>query len=237
MPEFAKKAILHGAALTVVTVAAAVAVGLAGRQSEGEIGSASRPVDADFTTSGPWDARLLVDGEDTCGATIIGPRWMITAARCVRHPGAEIDVVFDSEDQATVASVREHPSADLALVRLDQDVAGPYAPLGAERPLAGGRVRTYGWSMSCEGDEAECKADLQAASSTLVTAESCGSGATICVDRDEGCASEDDFGRPLFAPGPDGRWYLIGLSGDCVPSPAYADLTRYRDWIKQITDI
>ncbi|WP_191254827.1 trypsin-like serine protease [Amycolatopsis oliviviridis] len=226
--------------MTVVTVAAAVAVGVAGRhQGAGDPEGTSPTLAADFSTSGPWDARLLTDGDELCNATIIAPRWMITTARCARHP-SEIEFDLDSESQGasrtavvSVDSVRTHPDADLALVRLDHDVPGPYAPLGTESPRAGGQVRTYGWSMSCEGDEALCATDLQTASSTRVTTENCGGTATICLARDEGCATENDFARPLFASGPGGAWYLIGLSGACHPTPAYTDVTRYRDWIRQ----
>ncbi|HET6287067.1 MAG TPA: trypsin-like serine protease, partial [Amycolatopsis sp.] len=104
-----------------------------------------------YAQSGPWAARLFVNGQQNCSATIIAPQYILTAKHCVAGSGSYTFRIGSLDQQsggtmATAASITRHSGADLAIVRLTSSVNATYAPLGTTSNVAVGQnVQVYGW--------------------------------------------------------------------------------------------
>ncbi|GGP69736.1 S1 family peptidase [Saccharothrix coeruleofusca] len=196
-------------------------------------------------SNAPWAARLFHNGQENCSATIIAPTWILTAQHCVTDPGTYTFRV-GSLDQTTggtvVTATRiiQHPSADLALARIDRSVSATYAPLGTSTAVRSGQtVQIYGWGATCTNrPEIECQSRYLKYADTRVTSVSSQDyrgGTAIAVTRVNGIAAGGDSGGPMFATSPvDGRAYQVGVAStsDRSTRSYYTNVTRYRSWIQ-----
>lgn len=195
-------------------------------------------------TNAPWAARLFRNGQQNCSATIIAPTWVLTAQHCVASSGT-YTFRIGSLDQttggtmATAVQIIQHPSADLALARLDRSVAGTYAPLGTTTAVAVNQtVQLYGWGATCTNQpEINCQSRYLKYANTRVTSvngRDYRGGIAISVTRIDGIAAGGDSGGPMFATSPvDGRRYQVGVAStsDRSTRSNYTAVTRYRSWI------
>lgn len=125
-------------------------------------------IDGRVARDASWAARLFVDGQETCTASVIAPERFLTA----QHRVADVDVDRElslnigdvDRNRGATATVRRggvhtHRTADLALVNLESPVRTEYAPLGGSADVRSGQtVRTYGWGATCTGlPEAQCQ--------------------------------------------------------------------------------
>ncbi|MFD0205256.1 MULTISPECIES: S1 family peptidase [Saccharothrix] len=201
-------------------------------------------------TNAPWAARLFRNGQQNCSATIIASTWVLTAQHCVASSGT-YTFRIGSLDQtsggtmATATRIIQHPSADLALARLDRSVAGTYAPLGTTSAVTVGQtVQLYGWGATCTNQpEINCQSRYLKYANTRVTSvngRDYRGGIAISVTRIDGIAAGGDSGGPMFATSPvDGRRYQVGVAStsDRSTRSNYTAVTRYRDWIRSYTGV
>jgi secreted trypsin-like serine protease len=201
-------------------------------------------------SNAPWAARLFANGRENCSATIIAPTWILTAQHCVAS-SATYTFRVGSLDQTTggtlvnAVSITQHPSADLALVRIDRSVSTTYAPLGTTTAVrAGQTVQLYGWGATCTNQpEINCQSRyLKVADTTVTTVNGRDyrGGIAVSVRRVNGIAAGGDSGGPMFATSPaDGRRYQIGVAStsDRANVSNYTNITRYRPWIQSLAGV
>jgi secreted trypsin-like serine protease len=200
-------------------------------------------------TSAPWAARLFVNGRENCSATIIAPLWILTAQHCVAGAGTYTFRVGSLDQTAgtlvSAVSITQHPSVDLALVKINKAVSTTYAPLGTTSAVAVNQtVQLYGWGATCTNQpEINCQSRYLKVANTVVTSVN-GSdyrgGVAIAVKKGNGIAAGGDSGGPMFATSPaDGKYYQVGVAStsDRATRSNYTAVTRYRPWIKQISGV
>ncbi|MPZ79107.1 MAG: trypsin-like serine protease [Actinophytocola sp.] len=221
--------------------------GAASADQTGDVGPAI--IDGGFAENAPWAARLFVNGQENCSATIIAPEWILTAQHCVAG-GGTYTFHIGSLDQtqgesATGINIQTHPSADLALVQLDHAVSATYSPLGtADAVDVGQTVQVYGWGATCtDQPEINCQSQLLKVANVGVSSVSCSDyigGTAVCANRIDGITAGGDSGGPMFATSPaDGGYYQVGVAStsDRQTFTAYTNVTQYRDWIAGIAGV
>lgn len=177
---------------------------------------------------------------------------MLTANHCVMRLPSLYTFSIGHVDQAkgqkaTAVRVVEHPTVDIALVKLDRDVKTTYAPLGPASAVQVGRtVKIYGWGATCtDRPEENCQSRILKVANTKVTAVNgaCQDylrGRAICVSRLDGIAAGGDSGGPMFATSPvDGKTYQVGVAStsDRRSWSRYSNITQYRGWIKAVAGV
>ncbi|MFD9735557.1 S1 family peptidase [Umezawaea sp. NPDC059074] len=201
-------------------------------------------------SNAPWAARLFVNGRENCSASIIAPTWILTAQHCVASAGTYTFRVgsLDQTSGGTLVnavSITQHPSVDLALVRIDRSVSTTYAPLGTTSAVAAGQtVQLYGWGATCTNQpEINCQSRyLKVANTTVTTVNGRDyrGGIAVSVRRGNGIAAGGDSGGPMFATSPaDGRYYQVGVASTSDRSSVsnYTNITRYRPWIQSLAGV
>jgi secreted trypsin-like serine protease len=195
-------------------------------------------------SNAPWAARLFVNGQQNCSATIIAPQFILTAKHCVSSAGT-YTFRIGSLDQttggttATGTTITRNPSADIAIVKLDRSVSATYSPLGVVGNVATGQtVQVYGWGATCTNQpEINCQSRLLKVANVSVTSISCAdfaNGVAVCANRINGITAGGDSGGPMFA---NGRQVGVASTSDRATRTAYTNITRYRTWIQGVAGV
>jgi secreted trypsin-like serine protease len=235
-------------ALTVVGAALAL-IGLAPTASAApppETDPTVQPmiIDGGFATNAPWAARMFFNGQQRCSATIIAPQFILSARHCVSSSGT-YQFRIGSLDQfaggtvATGTAISRHPTADIAIIRLDRSVAATYSPLGTTSNVAVGQtVQIYGWGATCTNQpEINCQSRLLKFANVQVTSvngRDAFGGIAISARRIDGIAAGGDSGGPMFGAG---RQVGVASTSDRATRTNYTNITRYRSWIQSIAGV
>ncbi|WP_409491206.1 S1 family peptidase [Amycolatopsis sp. cmx-11-12] len=197
-----------------------------------------------YAQSGPWAARLFVNGQQNCSATIIAPQYILTAKHCVASSGSYTFRIGSLDQQsggtmATGSTITRHASADLAIVRLTSSINATYAPLGTTSNVAVGQnVQVYGWGATSQcGSEINCQSRYLKVATVRVNSVNCSDyngGVAVCANRVDGITAGGDSGGPMFS---GGRQVGVASTSDRSNNTAYTNITRYRPWIQQVAGV
>lgn len=241
------KWVRSGLIMAGVALAIGAAVPLAasaGAAPEAPAGQQPVIIDGQLAKSGPWAARLFVDGQEACSATIIAPTWILTAEHCVARSGTYTFRIGSLDQtsggtEATGVNIVKHDSADLALVELDQAVTAEYSRLGSETDVAVGQtVQVYGWGATCtDQPESNCQSQFLKYANVDVSAVDCSDyrgGIAVCATRNDGITAGGDSGGPMFS---NGVQVGVASTSNRATSTAYTNVTQYRDWISSVAGV
>uniref|UniRef100_A0A673C046 Peptidase S1 domain-containing protein n=1 Tax=Sphaeramia orbicularis TaxID=375764 RepID=A0A673C046_9TELE len=213
--------------------------------------------------SWPWQISLQVKHgsrfHHTCGGTLIGPRWVLTAGHCI-WPGDVYRVVLGEHDmsqQEGTEQIRDvlrivvHPLWDIDHVGdgpIMNDSVGPACLPEAEEILAHRTpcyIRLGAFLVSAHGPMPD---KLQQALLPVVEYSVCSRSDWwgINVKQTMICAGGDvgDSGGPLNCMGQDGRWYVQGVtsfvsSRTCneVKKPTvFTRTSAFTDWLSEVSE-
>lgn len=192
----------------------------------------------DATEQYSFMVSLQQQGQHICGASLIKPDYVVTAAHCVQGSqrrdapqwgaadgprAGQLTVRVGSNDhssggeEATVANVQTHPSGDVAVLKLDHAVKAQPIKIAAQSGDPGTKTRIIGWGQTCP-EQGGCGApqNLQELDTQIVDDAKCqgidGKG-EICTDNPGGNsgACYGDSGGPQIK-GTKGDWELIGAT-------------------------
>ncbi|MDX3659687.1 trypsin-like serine protease [Streptomyces sp. ID05-26A] len=201
-------------------------------------------IGGNYATNAPWAARLFTNGQQTCTATIIAPQYVLTAKHCV-DGGGTVSFRIGSLDQTTggtvayATQIQRHPSADLAIARLDRSVPATYSPLGTWPDVYSGQaVKVYGWGATCtDQPETYCQSQYLKNATLTVTSVSGRDwygGVAVEANAQNGITAGGDSGGPMFA---SGRQVGVASTSDRRSLTYYTNVTSYRAWISTIAGV
>lgn len=236
---------LAATALAVLGLAPTAAAQAAASGEAPKVAAVNSPqpiIGGGYASNAPWAARLFSNGRQTCSSTIIAPTWILTAKHCVSGGGLSFRIgSLDQTSGGTTANgigVQTHPSADLALVRLDRSVPGTYSRLGNPGSVSVGQtVQVYGWGATSQcGQEINCQSRLLKVADVVVTGgcRDAYQGQAICARRGNGITAGGDSGGPMMA---NGAQVGVASTSDRQTTTAYTNVTAYRSWIQSIAGV
>ncbi|XVV04665.1 S1 family peptidase [Actinosynnema sp. CA-248983] len=192
-------------------------------------------------------------GSHFCGGSLIKANWVVTAKHCVQGRSASsIRARIGTTNRtsggsvASGAQIVNHPSYDIALVRLATSVSQAPITVASTSGPVGTATRIIGWGQTCAPRGCGgAPITLQELNTSIVSDSSCyGIYGTyeICTSNPNGNsgACYGDSGGPQIK-SVNGTWQLIGAtsragnnSSTCATGPSiYMDVPAFRSWISQ----
>lgn len=196
-------------------------------------------------------------GSHRCGASVVHANWAVTAKHCVSGISPSSLILRVGSNNRTsggvvvgVSGLYQHPSADLAMMRIGT-VPSTYPPIriAASSGPVGTATRIMGWGQTCASPGA-CGAPimLQQLDTSIVSDSLCSgiyAASEICTNNPGGTAGAcyGDSGGPEIKM-VSGVWQLIGATSRsgggsiCAVRPSiYVDVPYFRSWIQSVTGL
>uniref|UniRef100_A0A8B9P0Y0 Transmembrane serine protease 9 n=1 Tax=Apteryx owenii TaxID=8824 RepID=A0A8B9P0Y0_APTOW len=212
----------------------------------------------------PWQVSLKEDSRHFCGATIIGDRWLLSAAHWVAKAymgTTSLNGTDENTVKVDVARVIQHPlfnpiilDFDVAILELARPlVFNKYIqpvclPLAVQKFPVGKKCIISGWGDTQEGNVTKPDS-LQKASVGIIDQKFCDflynfslTDRMICAGFLEGKVDscQGDSGGPLACEETPGVFYLAGIVSwgiGCAQAKkpgVYSRVTKFKDWILDI---
>ena len=229
------QSVLVAVSLAAAALVAPFAVAQAGEVKPNVVGGGP-------ASNAPWATGLYTTIEDFgffCTATIIAPRWVLSARHCMDFPAEYVlvgNLEKDKGTRADVSRVVTSPDSDFALIELATDVKATYAPLATADPPAGVSVDIYGWGTMSAEDPGTLSPVLKKGTMRVVEmGEDLFGGPSVHAEKVDAVAGYGDSGGPM--------WYGGKVVGVCSHGDLeyitsdYGSVTANRDWIRDVAGV
>jgi len=228
------RSIVTSCVLATSLVAAPSAVGAA-YADDGGVGT--RIIGGETVSSASWATQLYWGDHFGCSASLIAPRWVLTARHCVDSSPTHVlvgNIQLGQGTRATVNRVVRSPDGDAALLRLATSVNRTPVRLANANPPVGATSQIYGWGTFEVGEGHPVSDVLKRAGVRMErVAGDAYDGPALQGVWVTGTAGYGDSGGPQIY---NGTQVGICSTGDYT-RVWYASVATHRAWIRSISGV